>query len=115
MAPKDMDIFNWYVVGNSIRGDICVRKYRHDSFVVEKMAYRSPDYIAKRDQEDKSRYLVYVQDKIVRYCPDEQYVETPQGMKYVLRNMDAYFLARKDEQYACLRTFVDKQGTISKK
>lgn len=74
------------------------------------MAYKSAAYITKKDQGDKSRAFVYIQERIVEFRPDDNEVITKAGNRYILRNIDSYFLADKPIHIARL----EMNSTLSK-
>lgn len=99
------DLFNWYVVGTSIRGDACLHHYRREEYIQEKLAYKSPDLIAKKDKGDRSRVFMYVQEQIKGYNNSTNTVTTRLGNTYELQNIDSYFLPRRHEQISILSKF----------
>lgn len=100
------DLFNWYIVGSTIRGDVCVRHYRKNEYIQEKIANKSMEYIKKRDAEDKSRAFVFIQEPIKTYDAESGIVTTRNGSEYVLHNMDSYFVLRKQEQLSALARYI---------
>lgn len=101
----ELHIFNWYVTkGKMLCGDVCVRPYRHEEYIKEKLNGTNHDAIRKKDKGCLERSFVFVQEPIAKYESVRGNVHTRHGV-YSLVNMDSYFIPQQDVIMARLKMF----------
>lgn len=86
------NLFNWYILGNTINGDCCTQGMRQEEYIKEKNSYTKHSLIEKRDKayislhkDAKLREFKFIQEKIY-FSNGESFVN-----EYTLQNMDAFF------------------------
>jgi endo-alpha-1,4-polygalactosaminidase (GH114 family) len=94
-----MSIFNWYILGDLLCGDLCLVTMRHNEYISEKNTYKTPEYIQKRDQKWRKkqplayRFHEFVQISVLSITNKNiaTIIRNGREQQIVLQNMDGFF------------------------